>query len=72
MRMQKVILVGGNLSSDPEFDRSMEELENLAKACELEVAARTAQNISAVNTAFISAAERWRKSAGWRKCWRRS
>ena len=52
MRMQKVILVGGNLSSDSEFDRSMEELENLAKACELEVAARTVQNISAVNTAF--------------------
>ena len=50
--MEKVLLVGVNSGRDAEFERSMEELENLAQACDLEVAARTAQNLSAVNTAF--------------------
>lgn len=50
--MQKVILVGVNLNDDPDFEHSMEELESLAEACEMEVAAKAAQNLPAVNTAF--------------------
>ena len=50
--MQKVILVGVNLNDDPDFEHSMEELESLAEACEMEVAATATQNLPAVNTAF--------------------
>lgn len=37
--MQKAILVGVNLNENLDFDHSMEELENLAEACEIEAAA---------------------------------
>lgn len=50
--MQKVILVGVNLNDAPDFEHSMEELESLAEACEMEVAATAVQNLSAVNSAF--------------------
>lgn len=50
--MQKAILVGVNLNNDPDFEYSMEELESLTKACEMEVAASAVQNLSAVNNAF--------------------
>lgn len=50
--MQKAIIVGVNLNGDPDFEHSMDELESLAKACELETAARAVQNLSAVNHAF--------------------
>lgn len=50
--MQKAILVGVNLNDDPDFEHSMEELESLAQACEIEVAARVDQNLPAVNNAF--------------------
>ena len=33
--MQKAILVGVNLNENLDFDHSMEELENLAEACEI-------------------------------------
>ena len=33
--MQKAILVGVNLNENLDFDHSMEELENLADACEI-------------------------------------
>ena len=32
--MQKAILVGVNLNENLDFDHSMEELENLAEACD--------------------------------------
>lgn len=50
--MQKVILVGVNLNDDPDFEHSMEELESLAEACGMEVAAKATQNLPSVNTAF--------------------
>lgn len=50
--MQKAILVGVNLNENLDFDHSMEELENLAEACELEAAAQVVQNLPMVNNAF--------------------
>lgn len=50
--MQKAILVGVNLNDTPDFEHSMEELESLAQACEMEVAAAAVQNLPAVNNAF--------------------
>lgn len=50
--MQKAILVGVNLNENLDFDHSMEELENLAEACEIEVAAQVVQNLPMVNNAF--------------------
>lgn len=50
--MQKAILVGVNLNENLDFDHSMEELENLAEACEIEAAAQVAQNLPMVNNAF--------------------
>ena len=49
--MQKVILVGVNLNNDPNFAHSMEELESLAQACDMEVEATAVQNLPAVNAA---------------------
>ncbi len=50
--MQKAILVGVNLNENLDFDHSMEELENLAEACEIEAAAQIVQNLPMVNNAF--------------------
>ena len=50
--MQKAILVGVNLNENLDFDHSMEELENLAEACEIEAAAQVVQNLPTVNNAF--------------------
>lgn len=50
--MQKAVLVGVNLREDPDFERSMEELESLAQACDMETAARVVQNLPAVNNAL--------------------
>ena len=50
--MQKAILVGVNLNENLDFDHSMEELENLAEACEIEAAAQGVQNLPMVNNAF--------------------
>ncbi len=51
-KKERALLVGVNLSSDPDFHKSMEELQNLAEACELEIAGRTEQNLKSVNTAY--------------------
>lgn len=50
--MQKAVLVGVNLNDDPDFDHSMDELESLAEACELETVVRAVQNLSTVNHSF--------------------
>ena len=50
--MQKAILVGVNLNENLDFSHSMEELENLAEACEIEAAAQVVQNLPMVNNAF--------------------
>ena len=49
--MQRVILVGVNLNNDPNFAHSMEELESLAQACDMEVEATAVQNLPAANAA---------------------
>ena len=51
--MQKAILVGVNLNENLDFDHSMEELENLAEACEIEAAAQVVQNLPMVNNALL-------------------
>jgi GTP-binding protein HflX len=48
----KAFLVGVNLDSDPDFDQSMEELAELAKACQMEVVGRADQNLPSINQAF--------------------
>ncbi|MCM3341576.1 GTPase HflX [Paenibacillus sp. MER TA 81-3] len=47
---QKAILAGVNLNHQPDFEYSMEELANLAAACDVEVAGVVTQNLSRVNT----------------------
>ncbi|MCY9516807.1 GTPase HflX [Paenibacillus apiarius] len=47
---QKAIIAGVNLNHQPDFEYSMEELANLAAACDVEVAGIVTQNLSRVNT----------------------
>ena len=46
---QKAVLVGVNLNDQDDFEYSMEELANLAEACEVEVVATLSQNLPKVN-----------------------
>ncbi|MGC1269348.1 MAG: GTPase HflX, partial [Croceibacterium sp.] len=48
---QKAILVGVHLNNQPDFAYSMEELFNLADACEIEVVGEQSQNLNGVNPA---------------------
>lgn len=50
--MEKVILVGLDMDSGMDFDHSMEELEELAAAADMEVAGITTQKMPSVNKAF--------------------
>ncbi len=50
--MEKVILVGLQRYSGMDFEHSMEELEELAEAADMEVAAVTTQKMPTVNKAF--------------------
>jgi len=43
--LQRAILVGVDVNSDPNFDYSMAELENLAEACDVEVVGQISQNL---------------------------
>ncbi|RHW35037.1 GTPase HflX [Lysinibacillus yapensis] len=47
--IEKAILVGVNLQNDKNFDYSMEELENLAQALDVEVIGSVIQNLERVN-----------------------
>lgn len=47
----RAILVGLNVGNDKEFEDSMQELENLAEACEMEVVAILSQNLATPNPA---------------------
>ncbi len=52
--VQRAILAGVNINKQPQFDYSMEELENLAKACEVTVVGQITQNLQQVNrTTYI-------------------
>lgn len=46
---QRAIAVGVNLNDQPDFAYSMEELRNLANACEVEIVGEMTQNASKVN-----------------------
>lgn len=46
------ILVGVNLEHDPGFERSLKELEELTKACNMEVVCIHTQNLPSPNTAY--------------------
>ena len=47
--IEKAILVGVNLQNDRNFDYSMEELENLAEALDVEVIGSVTQNLERIN-----------------------
>ncbi|PEY32227.1 GTPase HflX [Bacillus cereus] len=47
--VQKAILVGVNLNNESDFEYSMEELTNLAEACDVEVVGQVVQNLHRVN-----------------------
>ncbi|HDX9580681.1 TPA: GTPase HflX [Bacillus pseudomycoides] len=47
--VQKAILVGVNLNNGSDFEYSMEELANLAEACDVEVIGTVTQNLHRVN-----------------------
>jgi len=49
--IQRAILVGVDLNNDPDFNYSMEELKNLAEACEVEVLGSLTQNLQRINSA---------------------
>ncbi len=52
IKKDTAILVGVNLDHDPGFDRSMKELAELTKACDMQVVCIHTQNLSAPNTAL--------------------
>ncbi len=47
---QKTVLVGVNLNHQKDFEYSMEELANLAEACDIEVVATLTQNLAKINS----------------------
>ncbi|WP_223068930.1 GTPase HflX [Paenibacillus caui] len=49
MEQQKAILVGVNLNHQPDFEYSMEELANLAAACDVAVVGELTQNMERIN-----------------------
>ena len=49
---QKALLVGVNINRQPYFRESMEELKELAAACEFEVAGNIEQNLKAMDKAY--------------------
>lgn len=50
--MEKALLVGMNLNNGDDYRLSLEELENLANACEMEVAGIVEQNLPEIHKAF--------------------
>ncbi|HDR6998760.1 TPA: GTPase HflX [Bacillus cereus] len=47
--LQRVVLVGVNVGNEDDFAYSMEELTNLAEACDVEVIGQVTQNLQRVN-----------------------
>jgi GTP-binding protein HflX len=52
MDFEKAIIVGVNLNARVDFEDSMEELENLAEACNIRVVARIDQNLRRAQPQF--------------------
>lgn len=51
IKRERALLIGVNINNQTGFKSSMDELENLAIACDLEVAGKLEQNLKAVNSA---------------------
>lgn len=51
-QLEKAFLVGVNLNDDPDYERSIAELYELARACQMEVVGKAEQNLPSVNQAF--------------------
>lgn len=49
--MEKALIVGVNINNQADFELSMNELESLAKACDMEVVGKAEQNMEYINTA---------------------
>lgn len=49
---QKAILLGANINNNEDFKNSMEELANLAKACDIETVGEMSQNLTRVNNSY--------------------
>lgn len=49
---QRVLLIGANINNQFDFRESMEELENLAVACDMEVIGMAEQNLKSANTVY--------------------
>ena len=47
--LQRAVLVGVNVGNEDDFAYSMEELTNLAEACDVEVIGQVTQNLQRVN-----------------------
>lgn len=57
-----VLLVGLVMDDNPDFETSMEELESLAEACEMEVKmAKIEQNLSSLNPAYYIGSSKVKK-----------
>lgn len=50
--MERALLVGINLNNGEDYELSLEELENLANACEMEVVGAVEQNLPEIHKAF--------------------
>lgn len=51
-KKERALLLGVNLNDGEDFERSMQELENLAKACGMEVAGQIVQKLPKLHTAL--------------------
>lgn len=49
---EKAVLAGANINNQSDFGRLMEELGNLAAACDMEVTAQCVQNLKSANRAY--------------------
>lgn len=49
---EKALIIGVNLNNQSDFTESMEELKNLAIACEFEVVGKAEQNLKTINPAY--------------------
>jgi len=49
---EKALIIGVNLNNQSDFTESMEELKNLAEACEFEVVGKAEQNLKTINPTY--------------------
>jgi GTP-binding protein HflX len=60
---ERALLVGVDLNNDEDFEKSMDELENLTEACGYEVAGRIGQNLKTVSNAYYIGAGKVEETA---------